>query len=261
MDKHRMKKKFGQNFLTDKNLLKKIVNLAEIDDKDVLEIGPGQGALTNFLVLKAKSVVAYEIDNDLKEFLIGLESKYDNLEVKFVDILEVDIPTDKTYDVVANIPYNITSPIIFKLLESKNVNSATLMVQKEVAERITAKPNTKSYNALTLIVNYYMDVKYLINVGKKMFNPVPKVDSAVFKMTRVSPRLSVEKEELFIEIVKASFHQKRKTLANNLSFSFNINKSEINEFLTMLEIDLKARAENIELEKYLEITSKWSFDR
>ena len=143
-----MKKKFGQNFLTDKNLLQKIVNSANIDGLDVIEIGPGQGALTNYLVLQAKTVTAYEVDNDLKDFLYNLASKHDNLTVNFMDILEVDLPNDKEYHVVANIPYNITSPIIFKLLESDNIKSATLMVQKEVCDRITARPGSKIYGAL-----------------------------------------------------------------------------------------------------------------
>jgi 16S rRNA (adenine1518-N6/adenine1519-N6)-dimethyltransferase len=151
MEKHIMKKKFGQNFLTDKNLLNKIVTSAKIDGKDVLEIGPGQGALTNYLVKYANTVTAYEVDNDLTTFLRNLESKYDNLTVIFQDILEVDLPSDKEYHVVANIPYNITSPIIFKILDIENIKSATLMVQKEVCDRITSLPNSKTYNALSVI--------------------------------------------------------------------------------------------------------------
>lgn len=193
-----MKKKFGQNFLTDKNLLNKIVTSAKIDGKDVLEIGPGQGALTNYLVKYANTVTAYEVDNDLTTFLRNLESKYDNLTVIFQDILEVDLPSDKEYHVVANIPYNITSPIIFKILDTENIKSATLMVQKEVCDRITSLPNSKTYNALSVILQYYMDVEKLMNVNKKLFHPVPKVDSAVFKMTRKETVLSKEDEELLL---------------------------------------------------------------
>lgn len=259
MKDHQFKKHFGQNFLTDKNLLNKIVKEANIKDKNVIEIGPGMGALTNFLVKEAKEVLAYEVDKDLKPYLDNIKNNNNNFNYVFKDILKVDIDSKKEYHVVANIPYNITSLIIFKILENKNIKSATLMVQKEVALRITAKPKTKDYNALTLIVNYFMNVKYIMTVNKKLFKPIPKVDSAVFKMERKKPLLNEEKEELFINIVKASFHQKRKTLANNLSFSFKINKSKINEFLENLNVSLKARAEDISLEKFIEITQKWNF--
>lgn len=249
-----MKKKFGQNFLTDKNLLKKIVDSAKIEDKDVIEIGPGQGALTNYLAQSAKSVTAYEVDNDLKDFLFNLASNYNNVNINFIDILQADFPTDKEYHVVANIPYNITSPIIFKILEAKNIMSATLMVQKEVCDRITAKPNTKSYNALTVIIAYYMDVEKLLNVGRKMFHPVPNVDSAVFKMTRKETQLNNEEEELFIRVVKGSFHQKRKTILNNLAFSFVISKNVINDLLSSLSISSNLRAEALSLNDFIKIT-------
>lgn len=261
MNKHRAKKQFGQNFLTDKNLLNKIVEEANINDKHVIEIGPGMGALTQFLVKKAKSVTAYEIDLDLKPVLNQLEKENENLLVKYQDILKIEIPTDETYDVVANIPYNITSPIIFKLLESPNINSATLMVQKEVCDRITSSPGTKDYNALTVIINYYMDVYKVLNVNKKLFRPVPKVDSAVFKMTRKERVLSEEEEKLFIQIVKSSFHQKRKTLLNNLTFSFDINKEEVNELLNEMGISSTERAENIPLKQFIELTKKWKVNK
>lgn len=257
MNKHRVKKHFGQNFLTDKNLLKKIVEEANINNKDVIEIGPGMGALTQFLVKYAKTVTAYEIDLDLKQALNQLEKEHENLQVKFEDILKIDIPTDKTYDVVANIPYNITSPIIFKLLESPNINSATLMVQKEVCDRITSKPNNKEYNALTVIVNYYMDVSKIMNVNKKMFKPVPKVDSAVFKMERKEKALNNVEEELFKEIVKSSFHQKRKTILNNLAFSFDLPKEEVKAILEKSKIESGNRAENISLEQFIQLTKNW----
>lgn len=258
MNKHKAKKHFGQNFLTDKNLLNKIVEEANIENKDVIEIGPGMGALTQFLVKKAKTVTAYEIDLDLKRALNQLEKEHENLTIKFEDILKVEIPKDKTYDVVANIPYNITSPIIFKLLDTPNINSATLMVQKEVCDRITSKPGTKDYNALTVIINYYMKVRRIINVSKKLFRPVPKVDSAVFQMIRREKELNDDEEKLFIEIVKSSFHQKRKTLLNNLSFSFETNKEKINEMLQKLNINSSERAENITLEQFIELTKSWN---
>lgn len=259
MNNHKMKKRFGQNFLTDKNLLMKIVNSADITNKDVIEIGPGQGALTQFLVLDAKTVKAYEIDFSLKPYLNKMVATHENLHVVYEDILSIDIPTDKSYDVVANIPYSITSPIIFKLLETPNIASATLMVQKEVAERITSKPNNKSYNSLSVIVQYYMEVERIMTVKRHMFNPAPKVDSAVFKMTRRVPQLLDQPDEaIFIKIVKGAFVQKRKTLVNNWAASFNIDKNKINYFLEKHGIDKMIRAENITLEQFIIFVNEWN---
>lgn len=259
MHNHRAKKHFGQNFLTDKNLLRKIVESADIKGKDVIEIGPGMGALTQFLVKHAITVKAYEIDKSLSPYMNKLKKEHENLEIIYEDILSIEIPNDKNYDVVANIPYNITSPILFKLLESKNINSATLMVQKEVAERITSEPNNKSYNSLSLIVQYYMNVERIMIVKRHMFKPAPNVDSAVFKMTRRKPSLLNEKlEAIFIELVKAAFSQKRKTLVNNWHSSFEITKKELNHFLEENDLDKMVRAENVSLEKFVEITKNWS---
>lgn len=255
---HKMKKRFGQNFLTDKNLLMKIVRDANIKDQHVLEIGPGQAALTQFLVLEAKSVTAYEIDFTLKPFLNELESKHSNLTVVFDDILKIDFPDDKTYHLVANIPYNITSPILFKVLEASNIKTATLMIQKEVADRLAAKPNTKQYNALTVTINYFMEIEKLMNVKNTMFNPKPKVDSAVIKLTRREDKaLDSNLESLFLEIVKASFTQKRKTLTNNLSSYFNISKEKINQYLTDLNFNEMTRAEALNLQDFIKITNFW----
>lgn len=253
-----MKKHFGQNFLTDKNLLRKIVDSAKIEDKDVIEIGPGQGALTNFLVLKANSVTAYEIDNELKEYLNELEKKHSNLNVVFGDILKIELDKDKEFHVVANIPYNITSPIIFKILEQENIKSATLMVQKEVCDRITATPNNKAYNALSVIVQYYMEVSKVMNVGRALFRPIPKVDSAVFKMVRREKEFTNKEEELFIKIVKNSFHQKRKTLLNNLAFFNKDKKSEIEKLLKSINIEPSLRAENLTKDEFVKIVKNWN---
>lgn len=257
---HRAKKHFGQNFLTDKNLLQKIVEGANIENKNVIEIGPGKGALTNFLVSKANKVVAFEVDKDLKPFLDSITKDNNNFEYHFIDILETDFNINEEFHVVSNIPYNITSPIIFKILNEPLIMSATLMVQKEVSDRITSNANSKNYNALSVIVQYYMDVFKVMNVNRKMFNPVPKVDSAVFKMIRKEKVLNKQDEELFINIVKSSFHQKRKTITNNLSFSFNIAKNEINDFLIKNNINPLARAETISLEQFITITKNWIFN-
>lgn len=256
MKKHQAKKRFGQNFLTDTNLLNKIVKDAKVLNKDVIEIGPGMGALTKQLLEVANSVTAYEIDYDLKPILKKLKDEYSNFEVKFEDFLKVDIPNDKTYDVVANIPYNITSPIIFKILETENINAATLMVQKEVSDRITSLPGNKTYNALTVIVNYYMNVEKIVNVGRKLFRPIPKVDSAVFRMERKARVFDGVDEKEFIEMLKASFHQKRKTLANNLHFYYRVPKREVNEILENLKININERAENIDLDHFVKIFKK-----
>lgn len=256
MKNHQAKKRFGQNFLTDKNLLNKIVKEANVSNKDVIEVGPGMGALTKPLLEVAKSVTAYEIDNDLKPLLNEMAEENENLIVKFEDFLTIELPSDKTYEVVANIPYNITSPIIFKILAANNINSATLMVQKEVSERITSLPGNKTYNALTVIVNYYMNVESIVNVSRKLFRPIPKVDSAVFKMERKPRLFSGEEEKAFIEMIKASFHQKRKTLANNLNFHYKIPKDDINEVLNYLDININERAENINLETFVKIFKK-----
>lgn len=257
MNKHQMKKKFGQNFLTDKNLLQKIVKEAKINNKHVIEIGPGVGALTNFLVKEAKSVISYEIDQELKPYLEKIKVENNNFEYIFADILEVDLSLEGEYHVVANIPYNITSPIIFKILAENNIKSATLMVQKEVAERITSAPNNKSYNGLSVIVQYYMDVEKIMNVSRKLFTPIPQVDSAVFRMVRNPPFFKAEEEQLFIEIVKSSFHQKRKTISNNLSFSMKEPKEKINKLLKACGIDPQRRAETISLEEFLSIAKNW----
>lgn len=255
---HKMKKRFGQNFLTDKNLLKKIVRKADVENKHVLEIGPGQGALTQFLVLDALSVTAYEIDFTLKPYLKKMENEFANLTVIFEDILKIELPNDKDYHLVANIPYNITSPILFKVLETNNVKSATLMIQKEVADRLNAKPNNKEYNALTVIINYFMTIEKVMDVKKTMFTPRPKVDSAVIKLIRKEFRhFNDETEKLFLEIVKASFMQKRKTLVNNLASYFKIEKTNLNQFLKDNNINEMVRAENLELDEFIKITEKW----
>lgn len=255
---HKMKKRFGQNFLTDKNLLMKIVKEANIKDKHVLEIGPGQAALTQFLVLDAKTVTAYEIDFTLKPFLNNLMNKHNNLTVIFEDILKVDFPKDETYHLVANIPYNITSPILFKVLETNNIKTATLMVQKEVADRLTAKPNTKQYNALTVTINYFMEIEKIMNIKNTMFYPKPKVDSSVIKLTRSeNKKLDLKNEALFLKIVKAAFMQKRKTLTNNLSSFFNISKDKINQYLIELNYNEMIRAEALSLQDFIKITNFW----
>ena len=257
---HQPKKKYGQNFLRDKNLLEKIVVNSHIDDKDVIEIGPGQGALTQFLVLHAKHLIAYEIDTSLKVFL----NQYDALEhvdIKYEDFMSANLPKGE-FHVVANVPYYITTPILFKLLETEQIKTASLMIQKEVCDRLLATPNQKAYNALSILVQYYAKAFKLMNVNRKLFFPVPNVDSAVFRIEKYENRaLSGKQEQIFFQIVKAAFTQKRKTLVNNFHQVFDIEKQKIIEFLSSFGLNSHVRAEQINLQTFIEMAKVWPYDR
>lgn len=238
---HQFKKKFGQNFLKDENLLKKIVHDAMISNEEVIEIGPGMGALTKHIVHYAKKVIAYEVDTSLKTNLDQIIEKHQNLQVIYEDILEADLSIYKhPISVIGNIPYNITSPIIFKLIELKNVHKIVIMIQKEVANRIVAKPNTKEYNALSVILQTCFHIEKVVDVNKKMFYPIPKVDSAVIKMTK-----KMDLDESFQLFVKACFKQKRKTLANNLLEANIVDKKNLFEHLKLLDYKEDVRAESL----------------
>lgn len=256
---HQVKKRFGQNFLRDKNLLKKIVTSSHIEDKDVIEIGPGQGALTQFLVEHAKSLIAYEIDKSLKPFLDRFEV-LDHVEIRYEDFMDTTLPLGQ-YHVVANVPYYITTPILFKLLESEQIKTASLMIQKEVCDRLLAEPNTKAYNALSIMVQYYAKAKRMMTVNRKLFYPVPNVDSAVLRIEKYDERpLKDKQEQLFFKIVKAAFKQKRKTLVNNLHQGFDISKSDIKSFLVSINLKENIRAEQIDMKTFIEIAKVWPYD-
>lgn len=256
---HQAKKRFGQNFLKDKNLLKKIVDKAEIKDQMVIEIGPGQGALTGFLAQSAKQVIAYEIDYSLKPILEVIEKAHDNLKIYYQDFLETDLSQlDHDYHVVANVPYYITTPILFKLLESNHILSATMMIQKEVCERILATPKDKQYNALSIIVKSMADVKKVMDVKRQLFFPVPKVDSAVIRLAMYkTPKL----DKKGIELVKAAFQQKRKTLVNNWHQAYGVKKSTLAQFLSDNQMDPNIRAEHLTLDEFIKINNLWTFDK
>lgn len=257
--RHQAKKKFGQNFLTDKNLLNKIVRLAQVENKNVIEVGPGQGALTTFLAESAKHVTAYEIDTSLKRFLNPLEIKYDNLDIIYDDFMKADLHVSEETHIVANVPYYITTPIIFKFLEHQHLKSATIMIQKEVADRINAKPNTKAYNNLSVLLQYFTKVEKLMDVKRHMFTPVPNVDSIVIKLTKRNlDVLNAEEEKLFIDIVKTAFTQKRKTLVNNLSLLEGIEKSDIITYLETLGFQANIRAEALTIDDFIKITKGWN---
>ncbi|HFH8937086.1 TPA: 16S rRNA (adenine(1518)-N(6)/adenine(1519)-N(6))-dimethyltransferase RsmA [Streptococcus agalactiae] len=241
------KKSFGQNFLTDTNILQKIVDTAEIDKGvNVIEIGPGIGALTEFLTENAAEVMAFEIDDRLIPILADTLARFDNVQVVNQDILKADLQTqiqafknpDLPIKVVANLPYYITTPILMHLIESKiPFAEFVVMIQKEVADRISAMPNTKAYGSLSIAVQYYMTAKVSFIVPRTVFVPAPNVDSAILKMVRRDqPVVSVQDEDFFFRVSKVAFVHRRKTLWNNLTSHFG--KSE----------DTKAK-----LEKALEI--------
>jgi len=259
---HQAKKKFGQNFIRDKNLLMKIVRASNIEHKHVIEVGPGQGALTSFLALSAQDVVAYEIDMSLKPILDEIENKHDNLKILYQDFLEADLSTyPYELHVVANVPYYITTPILFKLLEASNVKSASLMIQKEVCDRLLATPNHKQYNALSIILQFHAEAHKMMDVKRNMFFPVPNVDSAVIRfIKRETPLIEPEKQSLFIALVKEAFRQKRKTLVNNWHDAFNVPKPLLETYLTKQGYSPNIRAEALSKEAFVDLTRGWHFD-
>uniref|UniRef100_UPI003F68BDB8 16S rRNA (adenine(1518)-N(6)/adenine(1519)-N(6))- dimethyltransferase RsmA n=1 Tax=Streptococcus pluranimalium TaxID=82348 RepID=UPI003F68BDB8 len=225
------KKSFGQNFLTDTNILQKIVDTAEIDKNvNVIEIGPGIGALTEFLAENAAEVMAFEIDDRLVPILADTLRDFDNVQVINKDVLKADLQTeiqkfknpDLPIKVVANLPYYITTPILMHLIESKiPFTEFVVMMQKEVADRISAEPNTKAYGSLSIAVQYYMTAKVAFIVPRTVFVPAPNVDSAILKMVRrENPLVQVQDEDFLFDVSKASFIHRRKTLWNNLTNRF-----------------------------------------
>ena len=229
-------KKFGQNFLIDSSILEQIIESAKISKDDmVLEIGPGIGTMTQYLCEAARQVVAVEIDTNLIPILADTLREYDNVKVIKQDILKVDINAlaneynnGKPIKVVANLPYYITTPIIMGLFESHvPIDSITIMVQKEVADRMQEGPGSKEYGALSLAVQYYAEPEIVVNVPPSCFMPQPKVGSAVIKLTRHSkPPVDVDNEKLLFQVIRASFNQRRKTLANGLNNFGAINLSK-----------------------------------
>lgn len=257
MTNFQTKKKFGQNFLKDKNLLEAICKDAEVCENDeVLEIGAGLGTLTEILANHAKKVVSYEIDSDL--FPILQEKENDVLSFRFCDVLsrsleEIESDFLGEYKIVANIPYYITTPIIFHFLgKSKKVKSMTLMVQKEVAERVVAKTGTKDYGVLSVCCQLLGKCEIKRIVDKKMFFPSPKVDSAILHIT--VEKTKEEFEGLF-NFVKNAFYLRRKTILNSLSSAYGISKEEVSKRLQ--GVDLQRRAESFSIEEYKELYKKF----
>jgi len=227
----------------------------------VLEIGPGIGTLTEELALNAKKVVAVEIDRNLLPILDYTLSNYDNVEIVEGDILKINIHDliDEKLNggpikVAANLPYYVTTPIIARLIEEDlNIESITVMVQKEVAQRIVAPPGNKQYGSLTVFVNFYSDPEILLSVPKTVFMPQPKVDSAVIRLNMKEPPVDIDKK-LFFKIVKAAFGQRRKTILNSLSNrELGLDKEQVKELLERSNISPKARAENLKIEDFIKI--------
>ena len=262
------KKSFGQNFLTDTNILQKIVDTAEIDDKvNVIEIGPGIGSLTEFLAERAAQVMAFEIDHRLVPILADTLRDFDNVTVVNEDILKVDLAQhiqnfknpDLPIKVVANLPYYITTPILMHLIESGiPFSEFVVMMQKEVADRISAQPNTKAYGSLSIAVQYYMTAKVAFIVPRTVFVPAPNVDSAILKMVRRSePAVAVEDEKFFFKVSKASFTHRRKTLWNNLTGYFGKTeeiKDKLTKALDQAGLSPSVRGEALSLEEFASLT-------
>lgn len=251
------KKKFGQNFLTDQDeVLNRIIEVSEVNKEDeIIEIGPGEGALTALLLEKAKKVTCIEIDRDLEKILTKKYSENERFTLVMQDVLEVNLRELITKGkVVANIPYYITSPIINKIIENRDIISEMyIMVQKEVAERVCSKSG-KERSVLTLAVEYFGEAEYLFTIPKNFFTPPPKVDSAFMSIKFYKDRRYEKQieEELFFKYVKAAFSNKRKNIVNNLS-TLGIDKDIIREKLNILGIKESERAENITIEKFIEI--------
>ena len=255
------KKSFGQNFLTDTNILQKIVDTAEIDKKvNVIEIGPGIGALTEFLAESAAEVMAFEIDDRLVPILADTLRDFDNVTVVNQDILKVNLAQymaefknpDLPIKVVANLPYYITTPILMHLIESGiPFSEFVVMMQREVADRISAQPNTKAYGSLSIAVQYYMTAKVAFIVPRTVFVPAPNVDSAILKMVRRDqPAVAVQDEKFFFKVSKASFVHRRKTLWNNLTSHFGKSeeiKAKLTAALEQAELSPSVRGEALTL--------------
>ena len=255
------KKSFGQNFLTDTNILQKIVDTAEIDKNiNVIEIGPGIGALTEFLAESATEVMAFEIDDRLVPILADTLRDFDNVTVVNQDILKVDLAQyiaefknpDLPIKVVANLPYYITTPILMHLIESGiPFSEFVVMMQREVADRISAQPNTKAYGSLSIAVQYYMTAKVAFIVPRTVFVPAPNVDSAILKMVRRDqPAVAVQDEKFFFKVSKASFVHRRKTLWNNLTSHFGKSeetKAKLTAALEQAELPPSIRGEALTL--------------
>ncbi len=254
-------KKFGQNFITDANLLSSIAALADVTSDDVVvEIGVGAGTLTRAVAERCKRVIGYEIDENLKPVLEETLSGVDNAEVVFRDFMRCDTSSledeiGEEYVVIANLPYYITTPVIMKLIEqAKRCKRLVIMVQEEVADRLCAREDTPEYGSITASVGIVGDAHVVKRVPRNMFYPVPNVDSAVVRIDICPPKYGVKDLELYRKVVRSAFANRRKTLVNNLMLSFGFSRAEAEEVLAESGIDVMARGETLSVEKFAELS-------
>lgn len=254
------KKKYGQNFLRDNSIPRKIVDVSKIPDNTlVIEIGPGAGALTKELAKVAKQVLCYEIDESLEDILDQVLLEYTNVSVIYDDFLKRNVLEDlNDYDyehlyVIANLPYYVTTPIITQLVTSNlEIEKIVVMVQKEVADRFCAKPASREYGSITVFLNYYFDLKKEFLVSKNCFVPKPNIDSMIISLTRKKQLLPLKDSTLFFNLIRDSFRFKRKTLRNNLK-GYDLMKIE--QTLKNYHFDLSVRAEELPLEVFVDISN------
>lgn len=259
----KMSKKLGQNFLIKRGIVDEIVHAAEITvGEPVLEVGPGIGTLTQGLAQSGADVTAIELDRRLLEVLDTTLASYDNVRIIHGDVLKLDVPTimnHKPFKVVANLPYYITTPIIMSLLESKlPIERLVVMVQKEVALRMIAKPGTKDYGALSVAVQYYTEPDIVLDVPPKSFLPAPAVTSSVIRcVLRDKPPVDVIDEKLFFRVVKAGFAQRRKTFSNTMKTT-GLTRDRIEELLAKANIDGQRRGETFTLQEFADVANAWA---
>ncbi len=259
------KKKFGQNFITDGNLLEAIVLDAKISKTcDVLEIGCGAGTLTKVLANSCNNLIGYEIDKDLKPILKEKLKDNKNTQIIFEDIMNVDDEMIRSnfsgeFKIVANLPYYITTPILFKFLEGNfNIKSITVMVQKEVAERLCAKEGTKNYGAITASIGYRADAKITRIVNRNMFKPAPNVDSAIVNIKINENKFDVDNRKVLKSLIKSAFAMRRKTLSNNLKKSFNLSASQIEKLYDENNLERAIRGEALSLQQLVNLSNSLS---
>ena len=255
-------KAYGQNFIFDKNFLKSIVDMVATKDDEVLEIGAGAGTLTSMLAGSTKKVVSYEIDNNLQPILNEALKDYPNAQVIFKDIMKVQMSEIEgnfqgDYIMVANLPYYITTPIIFKFLENaKHLKSMSIMVQLEVAERLTAKPNTKDYGEITPSIDYRANAKIIKRVGRHMFTPAPNVDSAIVKIDFVPNKFDILDTHTMYETIKALFAMRRKTISNNLKSHFCLSQESIQTICNNTNILPTTRGETLDTQTIVNLSNE-----
>ena len=261
MGEFKHKHSLGQNFLKDKNVLIKIIDSVDVKEDDlIIEVGPGQGALTKFLKLFKSNLRCFEVDGRVKKYLDSFEDE--KTKVIYNDFMKVDLEEElkdinyKNLYVIANLPYYITTPIIEKMINSSlDVMAMVLMVQNEVADRLSAKTGSKDYGAITVFLNYYYDVEKLFFVSRNAFDPVPNVDSAVIKLSKKEKIYDLKNKDLFFKLVQDSFRMKRKNIKNNLK---NYNLEVVAKVLASYGLDLTVRAESIPLECFIDISNELS---